>query len=360
MTHEKKAWPGGGVRGARTNPACRFHSRQTIATDDGWSENDEPGEPLTTSVAVEAARSIITRNRSPDVPFETSINPYRGCEHGCVYCFARPTHAYLDLSPGLDFEARLFAKTNAPELLRAELRRPGYRCQPIVLGANTDAYQPIERRWQITRQLLQVAAEFRQPVSIITKSALVERDLAQLAELAQARLAEVFVSLTTLDRVLARRMEPRAAAPQRRLAVIERLRERGVPVGVLVAPVIPVLTDAELETLLHSAAAAGALSAGYVLLRLPLEVSGLFRDWLARHYPLKAQHVMAQIQEARSGKDYDAQFGTRMRGAGAYARLIADRFTLAARRLRLDRPLPPLDSHGFRVPPAEGDQLGLF
>ncbi len=360
MTHEKKARPGGGVRGAGTNPACRFHSRHTIATDDGWFENDEPGEPLTTSVAVEAARSIITRNRSPDVPFETSINPYRGCEHGCVYCFARPTHAYLDLSPGLDFEARLFAKTNAPELLRGELRRLGYRCQPIVLGANTDAYQPIERRWRITRQLLEVAAEFRQPVSIITKSALVERDLDQLAELAQARLAEVFVSLTTLDRTLARRMEPRAAAPQRRLTVIERLRERGVPVGVLVAPVIPVLTDPELETLLHAAAGAGALSAGYVLLRLPLEVSGLFRDWLARHYPLKAQHVMAQIQAARSGKDYDAEFGTRMRGDGAYAQLIADRFTLAARRLRLDRPLPPLDSRSFRVPPAAGDQLGLF
>ena len=360
MRQRKKIYHQGGVRGAGSNPPCRFHERQQSPVDDGWDGADEVPDALRTRVTIDASRTIIARNQSPDVPFETSINPYRGCEHGCIYCFARPSHAYLDLSPGLDFESRLFAKSNAAQLLRAELRRPGYRCQPIVLGANTDAYQPVERHWRITRDLLQVMAEFRQPVSIITKSALVERDLDLLEDMAQSQLAEVFISLTTLDRVLARRMEPRAAAPQRRLAVIEQLRQRNIPVGVLVAPLIPVLTDGELETLLHAAAKAGAGSAGYVLIRLPLEVSGLFHEWLGQHYPLKAAHVMAQIQMARSGKDYDARFGSRMRGQGGYARLIGDRFALAARRLRLDAPLPPLNSHSFRVPPASGDQMALF
>lgn len=360
MRDGKKNQSKGRSRGAAANPPCRFHRQYTEAVDDGWSIHDETPVELKTTVNVDASRSIIAYNQSPDVPFEASINPYRGCEHGCIYCFARPTHAYLDLSPGLDFEARLFAKPKAAALLRAELRRPSYRCKPIALGANTDAYQPIERHWRITRELLEVMAEHRQPVSIITKSALVERDLDLLADMAQERLAEVFVSLTTLDRVLARRMEPRAAAPQRRLVVIERLRQRGIPVGVLVAPLIPVLTDPELETLLHAAAAAGAGTAGYVLLRLPLEVSELFRDWLTRHYPLKAGHVMAQMQAARGGKDYDATFGTRMRGEGGYARLLGDRFHLAARRLRLDRRLPALDCHSFRVPPAAGEQIALL
>ena len=348
------------MRGATLNPPCRFHADHVEAVDDGWGLQDELPPPRRTHVTVDAARSIIAHNRSPDVPFEASINPYRGCEHGCVYCFARPTHAYLDLSPGIDFEAQLFAKSNAAQLLRTELRQPSYRCKPITLGANTDAYQPIERHWRITRQLLEVMAQHRQPVSIITKSALVERDLDLIAEMAQDQLAHVFVSLTTLDRVLARRMEPRATAPQRRLMVIEHLRRRDVPVGVLVAPVIPVLTDPELETLLHAAADAGALTAGSVLVRLPLEVSPLFRDWLAQHYPLKARHVMAQIQAARGGKDYDAAFGRRMRGEGDYARLIGERFELAARRLRLDRPLPALDTRSFRVSPASGDQMALF
>lgn len=360
MTVRKKTSGSGGVRGTTLNPSNRYHALHSEAVDDGWGTADALPEPLRTQVAVDAARSIIARNTSPDVPFEASVNPYRGCEHGCVYCFARPTHAYLDLSPGLDFESRLFVKQGAPDLLRRELGRVGYRCQPITLGANTDAYQPIERRWQVTRGILEVLAEHRQPVSIITKSALVERDLDVLGEMAAARLAEVFVSVTTLDRNLARRMEPRAASPQRRLATVARLREHGIPVGVLVAPVIPVLTDPELETLLHAAAEAGAASAAYVLLRLPLEVSPLFRDWLERHFPLKARHVMAQMQSARGGKDYNTAFGTRMRGEGDYAKLIGARFRLAARRLSLDRPLPSLDIHSFRVPPAAGDQMPLF
>lgn len=360
LSEQRKNWQTGGIRGAVGNPPCRFRDQSSEAVDDGWGAHDEPPPARKTTVQVDTSRSIIARNDSPDVPFEASINPYRGCEHGCVYCFARPTHAYLDLSPGLDFESRLFAKPDAAELLRRELGRAGYRCKPITLGANTDAYQPIERHWQLARQILEVMAEFRQPVSIITKSALLERDLDLLADMAQQRLVEVFVSLTTLDRGLARRMEPRAAAPHRRLAVIERLRQRQVPVGVLVAPVIPVLTDPELETLLHGAADAGAETAGYVLLRLPLEVSGLFREWLAEHYPLKARHVMAQMQTARGGRDYEAKFGTRMRGEGSYARLIGDRFKLAARRLGLDRPLPALDTRSFRVPAAAGDQIALF
>lgn len=360
LTNREKTRYSGPKRGATQNPPCRFHEHQRSPFDDGWGSADEASPPLPTRVQVDRARTIIARNRSPDVPFETSINPYRGCEHGCVYCFARPTHAYYDLSPGLDFESRLFVKEDAAQLLGRELGRPGYRCQPIVLGANTDAFQPLERHRRVSRELLQVMAEHNQPVSIITKSALVERDVDVLAEMAQAGLAEVFVSMTTLDRALARRMEPRAAAPQRRLAVIQRLRQAGVPVGALIAPVIPVLTDPELETLLAAVAEAGALSAGYVLLRLPHEVAPLFRDWLATHYPLKAGHVMAQVQAARGGKDYDATFGTRMRGEGEYAKLIARRFQLAARRHGVDQPMPPLDTHRFRVPASRSGQMALF
>lgn len=360
LTEREKVQPARQVRGATLNPPCRFHARRAEPFDDGWNTADEAPAALRTRIALDQSRSIIARNRSPDVPFEASINPYRGCEHGCVYCFARPTHAYYDLSPGLDFESRLFVKADAAQLLRRELARPGYRCRTIALGANTDAYQPLERHRRVTRELLQVMLEHRQPVSIITKSALVERDLDLLAEMAQEGLAEVFVSITTLDRQLARRMEPRAAAPQRRLVTIERLRSAQVPVGVLVAPVIPVLTDPELETLLGAVSDAGALSAGYVLLRLPLEVSPLFRDWLAVHYPLKAGHVMAQVQDARGGRDYDATYGKRMRGTGDYARLIEQRFKLTARRLGLDRPMPSLDTHKFRVPAGQGEQMHLF
>lgn len=323
--------------------------------------DEESGSPAT-EVRPDASRSIISRNRSPDVPFDRSINPYRGCEHGCIYCFARPTHAYLGLSPGLDFETRLLAKPEAAALLRRELARPGYRCAPMALGTNTDPYQPVERTWRITRQVLEVLAECAHPVSIVTKSALVERDLDILAPLAERRLAQVFVSLTTLDRDLSRRMEPRAAAPERRLRTIERLCAAGVPTGVLLAPLIPALNDAEVENLLRAARRAGALSAGYVVLRLPLEVGPLFEDWLVRHYPLRAGRVLGQIRAMRGGRDYDPRFGTRMRGQGPWADLLAKRFEVAGRRLGFAPTLPALDTTAFRAPAPEGDghQLALF
>lgn len=346
-------------RGAVSNPGCRYDHAQREAVDDGWSA-EEDITPLRTTISVDASRSVIARNQSPDVPFTQSINPYRGCEHGCVYCFARPTHAYLGLSPGLDFESRLLVKADAARLLREELSRPGYRCQTIALGTNTDPYQPIEREWCVTRQLLEVLDECNHPVSIVTKSALVERDLELLADMASRRLAEVAISVTTLDRDLARRMEPRAAAPQRRLQTVRRLREAGIPVSVLVAPVVPMLNDAELETVLEAAAAAGATAVAYVLLRLPLEVRDLFYEWLQTHYPLKAARVIARIRDTRGGRDYQAQFGTRMRGQGAVADLIAKRFQIACRRLGLDRAgAQALDIDAFRRP-STGAQMDLF
>jgi DNA repair photolyase len=346
-------------RGAVGNPAGRFEALSRTAEDDGWFQEIE-AERLRTSLEVDAARSVISRNTSPDVPFDQSVNPYRGCEHGCVYCFARPTHAYLGLSPGLDFETRLFHKPDAPERLAEELARRGYRCRPIALGINTDAYQPVERRTRLTRRLLEVCAEFRQPVSIVTKSALIERDLDLLASMADQDLVQVMVSVTTLDGGLARRLEPRAAAPARRLRTVSALHRAGVPVGVLCAPVIPVVNDAEIEAIVDAAQLAGAAAAGYVMLRLPHELKGIFREWLQHHLPLKAGHVMSVLQQMRGGRDYEAAFGTRMRGRGPFADLVAQRFALACRRHGLDRGLPPLDCTRFRVPARSGDQLGLF
>jgi DNA repair photolyase len=346
-------------RGAATNPDGRFESLRRVAEDDGWGSLEAEAPPVSTVLGVDKARRVITYNDSPDIPFDRSINPYRGCEHGCVYCFARPTHAYLGLSPGLDFESRLFYKPDAPSRLRAELAQPGYVCQPIALGINTDGWQPVERRLQLTRRILSVLAECRHPVSIVTKSALIERDLDLLTTLAAEGLVHVFLSLTTLDRDLARRLEPRAPQPARRLATLETLAAAGVPVGVMVAPVIPVLTDPEMEQILKRAREAGAQEAGYVVLRLPHEVKDLFREWLTLHAPLKAERVMNRVRELFGGKDYEARFGKRLRGVGTYAQLLRDRFRLAYRRLEFPG-LPPLRVDRFRPPPGDAGQLALF
>ncbi|MFQ5784031.1 MAG: PA0069 family radical SAM protein [Alphaproteobacteria bacterium] len=347
-------------RGAVSNRSGRYEPTTCESVDDGWGGLDEELPRLDTTVTIDATRTIITRNDSPDVSFDRSINPYRGCEHGCVYCFARPTHAFLGLSPGQDFETRLFAKPDAPRLLAEELRKPGYVCRVIALGTNTDPYQPIERRRCITRGVLGVLAAFRHPVGIVTKSALVTRDRDILAPMAAQRLVRVYLSLTTLDRDLARRLEPRAPTPARRLAAIAALTGAGIPVGVLVAPVIPALNDSEIERILEAAADAGATSAGYVLLRLPLEVRDLFREWLAVHSPLKAERVMKLLREARGGRDYDAAWNRRMTGTGVYAGMIARRFDLARRRLGLAGRDWALDTTRFRPPPRRGDQLSLL
>ncbi len=303
-------------RGALSNPPVRFESTSIEKTDDGWSEEEEVATTLPQIVLPDSAKSVITTNSSPDVGFEQSINPYRGCSHGCVYCFARPTHAYLGLSPGLDFETRLFYKDNAVELLRAELSKRSYRCKPIALGINTDGWQPLERRMEVSRGILSVLAQCRHPLTIVTKSTLILRDLDLLQDLARDQLVSVMISITSLDAGTKRTLEPRAAAPQARLKVIEQLSAAGVPVGVLVAPVIPALTDHEMEQILEAAQIVGATSAGYVLLRLPHEVKDLFREWLAEHYPDRARHVMSVINQSRGGKDYQAEFGTRMVGTG--------------------------------------------
>jgi DNA repair photolyase len=349
-------------RGAGGNPESRFEAQRREAVDDGWGglEALALDPPPPTEIIPDRSRSVIATNDSPDIPFERSINPYRGCEHGCIYCYARPSHGFLGLSPGLDFETRILAKHDAPALLRKELARPGYDCRPIALGTNTDVYQPIERRLAITRGLIEVLAETRHPLSIVTKSALVLRDLDLLADMARDGLVKVFVSVTTLDPALARRMEPRAAAPHRRLATIAALREAGVPVGVMVAPIIPALNDHEIERILEAAAGAGAGSAGWVMLRLPHEVRGLFLDWLQAHHPLRAAKVLAHIQAVRGGRLNDPQFGSRMRGQGPQAALIARRFALASRRHGLDRPARPTRTDHFRPPPANPDQLDLF
>ena len=344
-------------RGTTAQPANRFAKERTEAVDDGWNvphyydADGEPAAPLQTHVTEERARSIISRNESPDVGFGQSINPFRGCEHGCVYCFARPSHAYLDLSPGLDFETKLYAKTNAAERLRVELAKPRYRAAPIALGINTDAYQPIERKYRITRGILEVLAETKHPVGLITKSALVERDLDLLAPMAKLGLATVYFSITTLDNHLAAKMEPRASAPHRKLKALRALRDAGVPVGVMVAPVIPAITDPELETILEAARDAGAGAAGYVLLRLPHELKAIFRHWLAQRFPERAEHVMSIIRQMHGGKDYDATFGKRMRGEGPFAQLLQRRFALAHARLGFGR-LPPLRCDLFVPPPA--------
>lgn len=318
-------------RGAASNPQGRFEQLARSAEHDA-----EAGANPDTVVTLQRARGIITRNDSPDIPFAQSINPYQGCEHGCIYCYARPSHAYLGLSPGLDFETRLFSKENAAQLLRRELSRPGYRCEVIALGANTDPYQPIERRRKVTRGILEVALEFRQPLGIVTKSSLIERDLDVLAPMAKQGLLHAFVSIGTLDGEIARTLEPRAAAPYRRVQTVRRLSEAGIPCGVLTAPIIPFLNDKDLESVLGAAREAGACMAGYTLLRLPWEVKDLFKDWLERNYPLKAAHVMARVRDMRGGRENDPRFGHRMRGEGQFAELIGKRFEVACRRLGLN------------------------
>ena len=347
-------------RGAASNPTGRFEAFAHEKTDDGWYQDETPAAPEQT-VLPDRARGIITTNDSPDVGFEYSINPYRGCAHGCVYCFARPTHSYLGLSPGLDFETKLFYKADAVQLLEAELRKPRYVCKPIALGINTDGWQPLERSLKVTRAILEVLARCHHPASIVTKSALIVRDLDLLAGMAAERLVSVMVSITSLDDAIKRTLEPRTASPQARLEVIEQLARAGVPVGVLVAPVIPALTDQELERILAAARSAGASSAGYVLLRLPHELKQLFREWLRDHQPGRAAHVMSLINQARGGKDYDSRFGERMRGSGAYAELLATRFELARRRLGFTEAAErhDLDTSRFRPPAAPSAQLSL-
>ena len=345
-------------RGATFNPNNRFASFSREAIDDGWGNLDEAPAPLSTTLSVDHSRTVISYNLSPDVGFDRSINPYRGCEQGCVYCFARPSHAYLDLSPGLDFESRLFYKPDAPEQLRKELSHPRYACTPIAVGINTDSYQPVERKVGLTRAILEVLIDSNHPFTIVTKSALIERDVDLLSQAANQNLVHVVISLTTLDRALCRRMEPRAAAPQRRLETMCCLSEGGIPVSVLVAPVIPVLTENELESLLEAARQSGARDAGYVLLRLPHEVKDLFKDWLLKHVPLKADHVINRIKEYRGGKEYDARFGSRMTGIGKFAELLKQRFNLAKKRLGFPG-MPELDCTHF-CPPAIHSQRSLF
>jgi DNA repair photolyase len=347
-------------RGAASNPGCRYATTASEPWDDGWGTIEETPAPLRTTVEADASRKIVTRNQSPDVPFDRSINPYRGCEHGCVYCFARPTHAYLGLSPGQDFESRLFAKPDAPALLDRELRSPGYRCRTIALGTNTDPYQPIERDHRITRGILEVLAAFNHPVGIVTKSAMVTRDIDILAPMAAKRLARVYISVTTLERDLARRLEPRAPTPERRLEAIAALSGAGIPTGVFTAPIIPALNDREIERILATAAEAGADSAGYVLLRLPLEVKDLFREWLDVHAPLRAAHVMSLLREMRGGRDYDSTWNKRMTGTGVYAETISRRFAMACKRLGLNGRDWSHDTSLFRPPPRAGDQLSLL
>ncbi len=348
-------------RGAVSNRTARFEAHARVAIDDGWGPDpEEDAAPLRTTLLVDSAKSVITYNRSPDIPFDRSINPYRGCEHGCVYCFARPSHAYLGLSPGLDFETKLFHKPDAPEILGRELRAKGYAAAPVALGANTDPYQPVERELTLTRRILETLEAFGHPVALITKSALVLRDLDILARMSARNLAHVAVSITTLDRDLARTMEPRASTPPKRLEAVRRLADAGVPVAVLASPMIPALNDHELESILKAGAEAGAVGASYILLRLPLEIADLFEEWLREHAPNRASRVMGLIREARGGKDYDATFGTRMVGEGPYAALLRERFRKARERCGLGARWMELDCAQFRPPPAPGDQLALF
>jgi DNA repair photolyase len=348
-------------RGAASNDGGRFEAERRVGFDDGWGTTDEEPPSLTTTLTVDTTRTIIARNDSPDIGFDRSINPYRGCEHGCIYCYARPSHAYLGLSPGLDFESRLFYKPQAAALLAAELAKKGYACRPIALGSNTDPYQPAERRLEITRSILEVLRDFRHPVTIVSKSALIQRDLDILSEMAKERLAMVTISVTTLDRTLARVMEPRAATPERRLETIAALVAAGVPTGVLSAPMIPALNDAEMEQILDRARAVGATSAGYTMLRLPLELKALFREWLEAHFPNKAAHVLSLVAQAHGGRLYDSAWSKRMTGTGPYAEMLRLRFDRACRRLGFNqRTTRPLDTTRFRPPPQRGDQLSLF
>ncbi|MCB8876497.1 PA0069 family radical SAM protein [Acidisoma silvae] len=340
-------------RGATTNPGVRFETQQAVAVDDGWGSLDACfGDlpPLETTLIRDSSRTAIARNSSPDLGFDRSINPYRGCEHGCIYCFARPSHAYLGYSPGLDFETKLLFKPEIASLLAKELCRPSYEAKPITLGANTDPYQPIERRLQLTRQVLEVLRDFGHPVSIVTKSALVLRDLDILRDMAARGLAHVYLSITTLDPALARVMEPRASAPHLRLRAVAALKQAGVPVGVLSAPMIPGLNDVELEAIIAASAEAGASRAGYVMLRLPLELREMFEAWLHQHVPARAAHVLSLVRQVRGGALYDARFGQRFTGTGAYADLIAQRFQMASRRHGLNGGMAKLDVSQFHVP----------
>ena len=346
-------------RGAQTNRSGRYEPIAYETADDGWESLAEL-EALTTEVQEVPARRIITRNESPDIGFDRSINPYRGCEHGCIYCFARPTHAFLGLSPGLDFETRLFAKTNAAQALERELAEPGYRVRTIAIGTNTDPYQPIERRYRIMRRILEVLSAANHPVGIVTKSALVLRDLDLLAPMAERGLVKVALSVTTLDRKLARAMEPRASTPDKRIETLGRLVEAGVPASVMVAPVIPGLTDAEMERILERAAAAGVSQAGYVLLRLPLEIADLFTEWLNANCPDRANRVLSLVRSTRGGKLYEAKWGERMVGDGAYAWMIGRRFELASERLGLNASSVELRTDLFTPPARPGQQLALF
>lgn len=343
-------------RGAPINLEGRYEWWRRERADDGWfqHEGEEPRGPKTI-VTIERAKGIVSHNDSPDVGFSQSINPYRGCEQGCSYCFARPSHAYLGLSPGIDFETRLFAKTNAAELWREALAKPGYRCEIMVFGVNTDAYQPIERKYRITRSLLEVASETNHPVGLITKSALIERDIDILAPMAAKNLVSATLSVTTLDNEISRRMEPRTSAPARRLLAVERLAKAGIPVNVNVGPVVPFLTDSELEAILEAAANAGAKTAGFHLVRLPWEVKDIFKAWLEEHFPLKAAHVMSRLHEMRGGRDNDPNFGSRMSGQGLFAELLAQRFEKACKRLHLNEgPERELDCTLFRSPSLHG------
>ena len=349
-------------RGAVSNVSGRFEAERREAFADGW-DAEEAIAPLKTEVVHERAKAILTRNQSPDLPFDRSINPYRGCEHGCAYCYARPTHAFLGLSAGLDFETKLFVKDGAAELLTHELARKNYQARVVALGANTDAYQPIERQFRVTRSVLEVLERANHPVSIVTKSNLVLRDLDLLRALAAKRLVKVFISVTTLDRTLARKLEPRAPTPERRLDAIRQLAEARVPVGVMVAPVIPAVNDSEIEAILTRAAAFGAREAGYVTLRLPLELRDMFREWLAAHFPDRLEKTLSLVQSLHGGKDYDAQWGRRMAGSGPYAWMIGRRFEIAARKLGYREQGLELRNDLFTPPAREaanGGQLSLF
>jgi DNA repair photolyase len=346
-------------RGAQSNPSGRYEPVAKIAFDDGWRTLDDL-PPFKTTVTEERARKIITRNESPDISFDRSINPYRGCEHGCVYCFARPTHAYMGLSPGLDFESKLFVKPDAPELLERELSAPGYQPRVMAIGTNTDPYQPIERRYEVMRRILEVLDRANHPVGIVTKSALVQRDLDILSRMARRNLVKVALSVTTLDARIARAMEPRAATPLRRLETLRRLSDAGVPTSVMIAPVIPALNDAEIERILDAASVAGVKEAGYVLLRLPLEVRDLFREWLMANFPDRYRHVFALIREMRGGKDYDSTWGRRMKGSGPHAWMIGRRFETACERLGLNQAKTKLTTEHFVAPRPQAEQLTLF
>jgi DNA repair photolyase len=357
------------IRGALSQIQGRFETEARSPFDDGWADEEQTDKEFKTTVTEERARSIIARNDSPDVPFEQSINAYRGCEHGCIYCYARPSHAYLELSPGLDFETRLFAKTNAVELLKEELAKRGYRPTPMAFGTNTDCYQPIERRYKLMRGLLEVLAACDHPLTIVTKSALIERDIDLLAPMAKKNLVKAFLSITTLDHRLARTLEPRAASPQRRVDALRALAAAGIPCGVMVAPLIPALTDNALESVLEAAAQSGATMAGWILLRLPNEVRPLFKEWLATHQPQRADHVISIVKQSRGGRENDPNFGSRMTGSGNFVGLIRKRFELACQRNGLNSEDNHMASRGsldctlFRPPSAPqdtGGQMGLF